>query len=149
MKLTGIGLVLIAGCALGGCKQVTDTEARKYYREDLPVHLDSLAYQLCEVKARAASTAPGEKICPPTGARPKAPRFGETPGSQASGASQAPEGKDKTARKHIRFELEPYLDSLTYQLCHIKSRAAPDAPGRIICPGPPEGYKKPPGNGDP
>lgn len=149
MKLTGIGVVLIAGCTLGGCKQVTDTEARKYYREVLPVHLDSLAYQLCEVKSKAASTAPGAKICPETGPRPKAPRFGETPGSQGAGAGSAPEGKDKTTRKYIRNTLEPYLDSLTYQLCHVKSGAAPSAPGRIICPGPPDGYKKPPGNGDP
>jgi hypothetical protein len=57
--------------------------------------------------------------------------------------------KDSEVRTYIRDQLEPYLDSLAYQLCHVKSRAAPDAPGRLICPGPPEGYKKSPGNGDP
>jgi hypothetical protein len=57
--------------------------------------------------------------------------------------------KDSPLRTYIRDELEPYLDSLTYQLCHVKSAAAPETPGRLICPGPPEGYKKSPGNGDP
>ena len=57
--------------------------------------------------------------------------------------------KDSEVRRYIRDKLEPYLDSLAYQLCQVKSRAAPDAPGRIICPGPPEGYQKPPGNGAP
>jgi hypothetical protein len=149
MKLAGMGIALVIVCTLAGCKQVTDSEARKYYSDDLPRHLDSLVYQLCEVKASAATGAPGRLLCPATGPRPKAPRFRDTPGSTASAASQAPEGKDKTARKYIRNTLEPYLDSLTYQLCHIKSRAAPAAPGRVICPGPPEGYKKPPANGDP
>jgi len=57
--------------------------------------------------------------------------------------------KDSEVRRYIRDQLEPYLDSLAYQLCQVKSRAAPDAPGRLICPGPPEGYTKPPGNGAP
>lgn len=57
--------------------------------------------------------------------------------------------KDSPLRTYVRDELEPYLDSLTYQLCHVKAAAAPEAPGRLICPGPPEGYKKSPGNGDP
>lgn len=57
--------------------------------------------------------------------------------------------KDSPARTYIRDELEPYLDSLAYQLCILKSVTAPQAPGQLICPGPPEGYKKPPGNGAP
>jgi hypothetical protein len=57
--------------------------------------------------------------------------------------------KDSEVRRYVRDELAPYLDSLAYQLCAVKSRAAPTAPGRIICPGPPDGYKKPPGNGAP
>jgi hypothetical protein len=57
--------------------------------------------------------------------------------------------KDSEVRRYLRDDLQPYLDSLAYQLCHVKSAAAADAPGRIICPGPPEGYKKPPPNGDP
>ena len=57
--------------------------------------------------------------------------------------------KDSPLREYIRDSLEPHLDSLAYQLCEVKYLAAPDAPGRIVCPGPPEGYKKPPGNGAP
>jgi hypothetical protein len=57
--------------------------------------------------------------------------------------------KDSPLRLYIRDQLEPYLDSLAYQLCEVKYLAAPDVPGRIVCPGPPEGYKKPPGNGAP
>jgi hypothetical protein len=56
--------------------------------------------------------------------------------------------KDSEVRRYIRDELAPYLDSLAYQLCAVKSAAAPAAPGRL-CTGPPEGYKKPPPNGDP
>jgi hypothetical protein len=57
--------------------------------------------------------------------------------------------KDSPLRTYIRDDLEPYLDSLAYQLCQVKYLAAPQAPGRVVCPGPPEGYKKPPGNGAP
>ncbi|HEY8197314.1 MAG TPA: hypothetical protein VIG04_10065 [Gemmatimonadales bacterium] len=57
--------------------------------------------------------------------------------------------KDSPLRVYIRDSLEPYLDSLAYQLCEVKYKVAPEAPGRIVCPGPPEGYKKPPGNGTP
>lgn len=57
--------------------------------------------------------------------------------------------KDSPAREYIRDSLEPYLDSLAYQLCEIKYLVAPETPGRIVCTGPPEGYTKPPGNGDP
>jgi hypothetical protein len=59
------------------------------------------------------------------------------------------EEKDSPVRTYIRDELEPYLDSLAYQLCEVKYLAAPNAPGRKVCTGPPEGYKKPPGNGNP
>jgi hypothetical protein len=57
--------------------------------------------------------------------------------------------KDSPLRTYVQDELEPYLDSLAYQLCQVKYGAAPEAPGRAVCPGPPEGYKKPPGNGAP
>lgn len=70
-------------------------------------------------------------------------------GALLLGACRDRAAKDSEVRKYIRDELEPYLDSLAYQLCHLKSRAAPDAPGQLICPGPPEGYQKPPGNGAP
>jgi hypothetical protein len=59
------------------------------------------------------------------------------------------ERKDSPLRAYIRDALEPYLDSLAYQMCQVKYEAAPDAPGRLACPGPPEGYNKPPGNGKP
>ena len=57
--------------------------------------------------------------------------------------------KDSDVRRYVRDELAPYLDSLAYQLCIVKAKAAPGAPGRLICPGPPDGYKKPPTNGAP
>jgi hypothetical protein len=57
--------------------------------------------------------------------------------------------KDSEVRRYLRDDLRPYLDSVAYQLCQIKSRAAPDVPGRTVCTGPPEGYKKPPPDGDP
>ncbi|HEX6408720.1 MAG TPA: hypothetical protein VFZ90_16155 [Gemmatimonadales bacterium] len=59
------------------------------------------------------------------------------------------EHKDSPLRAYIRDALEPYLDSLAYQICQVKYEAAPEAPGRLPCPGPPEGYNKPPGNGKP
>ncbi len=59
------------------------------------------------------------------------------------------ERKDSPLRTYIRDSLEPYLDSLAYQMCQLKYEVAPDAPGRLACPGPPEGYNKPPGNGKP
>jgi hypothetical protein len=59
------------------------------------------------------------------------------------------EAKDSEVRAYIRYELEPYLDSLVYQLCHIKFKLAPGGLGSDICPGTPESYKKPPGNGNP
>ncbi len=57
--------------------------------------------------------------------------------------------KDPPLREYIRDSLEPHLDSLAYQLCEVKYLVAPDVPGRLACPGPAEGYKKSPGNGDP
>lgn len=59
------------------------------------------------------------------------------------------EPKDSEVRRYLRDQLQPYLDSVAYQLCAVKSRAAPNAPGRYICTGPPEGYKPPPANGKP
>ncbi|HEU5304445.1 MAG TPA: hypothetical protein VFU40_07370 [Gemmatimonadales bacterium] len=64
-------------------------------------------------------------------------------------ACPGPEAKDSEVRTYIRDELRPYLDSLAYQLCHVKAAAAPNVPGRIICPGPPDGYKPPPADGNP
>lgn len=132
-----IGWALLSTCS----KQVKDDEARKYVRDELAPFLDSLTYQLCEVKYVAAVGAPGHTICPASGTTgQKAP----TNGAVGSGTD-----KDSHVRKYIRDELQPWLDSAAYQLCHIKSTAAPTAPGRLICPGPPEGYKKPPANGSP
>jgi hypothetical protein len=137
------GVTLVLGCALLACtRQVVDHEARMYVRDELAPHLDSIAYQVCQIKYKAAPTAAGRLICPgPTGWAMRAPLDGSP--------REVSKKKDSEVRRYIRDELEPYLDSLTYQLCHVKSRAAPDAPGRSICPGPPEGYKKPPGNGAP
>jgi len=59
------------------------------------------------------------------------------------------ERKDSAARRYIRDSLDPYLDSVAYQLCEIKYLVAATAPGRSVCTGPPEGYKKPPSNGAP
>jgi hypothetical protein len=141
-KRRRVALVL-GGTLLFSCQcQIVDHEARTYFRDGLAPFLDSLTYQLCQIKYQVATTASGRLICPAPGvASPKAPRNGD-PGD--------PSGKkDSEVRAYIRYKLEPYLDSLAYQLCHVKSRAAPTARGRIVCPGPPEGYKKPPGNGAP
>ena len=59
------------------------------------------------------------------------------------------ERKDSEVRRYVRDDLRPYLDSLAYQLCQIKSRAAPEVPGRTVCTGAPEGYKRPPSDGNP
>ncbi len=144
MYLTSrMGVALVLGWTLLSCeRQVVDHEARKYFRDELAPFLDSVAYQLCQIKYQKAPAASGRLICPSLNApAAKAPLDGG-PGAPSN-------KKDSEVRKYIRYELEPYLDSLTYLLCHVKSRAAPTAPGRIICPGPPEGYKKPPGNGAP
>jgi hypothetical protein len=137
------GVALVLGCALLSCeRQVVDHEARKYVRDELAPYLDSIAYQLCQIKYSAAPATAGRLICPGLNGWPMRAPLDGSPGELS-------DKKDSEVRRYIRDELEPYLDSLTYQLCHIKSRAAPAAPGRLICPGPPEGYKKPPGNGDP
>ena len=137
----GLGVALVLGCSLGSCK-VVDYEARTYVHDELAPFLDAVTSQLCQIKYQKASTASGRLICPgPNVESPKAPVDGD-PGDQS-------DDKDSEARSYIRYELEPYLDSLVYQLCHVKFRAAPEMPGGEICPGPPEGYKKPPGNGDP
>jgi hypothetical protein len=132
-----VGSVLLASCS----KQVKDDEARKYVRDELTSYLDSLTYQLCEVKYVAALAAPGRQICPGKG----------TPGAKAppNGAVGTGTDKDSEVRKYIRDDLQPWLDSVSYQLCQIKSVAAPTAPGRFICTGGPDGYKKPPANGSP
>jgi hypothetical protein len=59
------------------------------------------------------------------------------------------DAKDKEVRTYIENDLRPYLDSLAYQVCAIKTRTVSTAPGRIICPGPPDGYKPPPTDGKP
>jgi hypothetical protein len=57
--------------------------------------------------------------------------------------------KDSELRWYVRSELGPFLDSLAYQICQVKVKAAPNAPGVNICIGPPDGYKKPPSDGSP
>jgi hypothetical protein len=59
------------------------------------------------------------------------------------------EVKDSELRWYVRSELKPFLDSVAYQLCAIKVAAAPSAPGKNICTGPPEGYHPPPPDGKP
>ncbi|HEY8197313.1 MAG TPA: hypothetical protein VIG04_10060 [Gemmatimonadales bacterium] len=136
-------VALVAACALLSCsKQVVDHEARTYASAKLAPFLDAVASQLCQIKYSKAPTAAGRLICPePPAVIAKAPVDGD-PGPPS-------DDKDSEARSYIRYELEPYLDSLAYQLCHVKFRAAPEMAGGEICPGPPEGYKKPPGNGTP
>jgi hypothetical protein len=127
------------GC---GPRQVVDYEARTYVQTKLAPYLNDVVSQLCQIKYAKAAAAAGRLICPAPGVpSPKAPVDG-APGSPS-------DKKDSEARSYIRYELEPYLDSLAYQLCHIKFRLDPSAPGGVICPGPPDGYHKPPGNGAP
>jgi hypothetical protein len=57
--------------------------------------------------------------------------------------------KDSELRWYVRSELGPYLDSLAYQICRVREKAKPDAPGPNVCHGPPEGYKPPPKDGTP
>ncbi|HEY8256714.1 MAG TPA: hypothetical protein VIG08_03595 [Gemmatimonadales bacterium] len=61
------------------------------------------------------------------------------------------ETKDVEVRTYIENDLRPYLDSLAYQLCKLKNAQADPGsiPGRIICPGGPDGYKPPPPDGHP
>ncbi len=135
------GVALILGCTLASC-HVEDHEARTYVRDELAPFLDAFTSQLCQIKYQKAPTASGRLICPgPNVESPKAPVVGDT-GAQS-------EDKDSEARAYIRYELAPYLDSLSYQLCHVMFRADPEMTGGEICPGDPEGYKKSPGNGDP
>lgn len=137
----GAGVALILGCTLASCK-IVDHEARTYVRDELAPFLDAVTSQLCQIKYQKAPTASGRLICPePPAESPKAPVDGD-PGVQS-------DDKDSEARAYIRYKLEPYLDSLAYQLCHVKFRADPEMAGGVICPGGPEGYKKPPGNGAP
>lgn len=56
--------------------------------------------------------------------------------------------KDSDVRRYVRDDLQPYLDSLGYQLCAVKFKATPDASGRY-CEGDGEGYTKPPPDGNP
>ena len=71
-------------------------------------------------------------------------------GKGASPSGTPAEMKDSEVRKYIEGPLKLYLDSLVYQVCAIKVATAPTAPGRLICPpGPPDGYKPPPGDGAP
>ncbi len=122
--------------------QVQDYEARTYVNGELAHYLDSAAALVCRIKYEKAPAASGRVICPAQGvAGQQAPVNGD-PGNTS-------DKKDSEARAYIRYKLEPYLDSLAYQLCHVKFAAAPQAPGGTICPGPPEGYTKPPGNGAP
>ena len=139
-------LVLVVAVGLGVVvvpreRQVVDYEARTYVRDELAPYLDAVTAKLCQIKYQKASTASGRLICPGPGVpSPKAPVDGE-PGDPS-------EAKDSEARAYIRYELEPYLDSLAYQLCHVLFRVDPEM-GGDICTGGPEGYKKPPGNGQP
>jgi hypothetical protein len=57
--------------------------------------------------------------------------------------------KDSQLRWYVQGELKPFLDSVAYQLCALKASAAPSAPGRNICTGPPDGYHPPPSDGKP
>jgi hypothetical protein len=151
-KTAVLGLAVVAALlGAASVRQVTDGEARKYYREELSVFLDSLVYQMCQVKyaylsSHASVDIPGRLICP--GASSPSPTTPVWALLGSAGTSSGAE-KDSPARTYIRNDLQPWVDSVTYNLCHIKTAAAPAAPGRIICPGPPEGYKKPPANGAP
>ena len=143
-------LVVLAGTAC--TQQLTDREARKFYREELSVFLDSLVYQTCELKydpRSNAADAPGQLLCPGKGLpSPKAPTWALL--ASASGMSTEPGGdKDSEARKYIRDDLQPWIDSVVYNLCHVKVAVAPNAPGQFICGPYPDGYKKPPSNGAP
>jgi hypothetical protein len=142
----GTSVVLLAGSAfLSGwtflsCRQVVDHEARTYVRAELAPYLDAITAKLCLIKYQKAPAASGRVICPgPEVPSPKAPVDGD-PG-------EASDDKDSA---YIRYELEPYLDSLAYQLCQVMFRVDPElAAGGEICSGGPEGYKKPPANGAP
>ena len=138
----GVGGALVLGCTLASCK-VVDYEARTYVRDDLAPYLDAVTSKLCQIKYQKATTASGRLICPgPEVPSPKAPVDG-VPGDES-------DAKDSEARAYIRYELEPYLDSLAYQLCQVLFRIDPElAGGGEICTGGPEGYTKPPGNGAP
>ncbi|HEX6408719.1 MAG TPA: hypothetical protein VFZ90_16150 [Gemmatimonadales bacterium] len=145
------GLLTIGVCL--GCwvltirGQVVDSEARTYVNEKLAPYLDSMAAQVCRLKYQHAAAASGRLICPASDKpSPKAPHT-KSPGRRS-------DAKDSEARRYIRYQLEPLLDSLAYQLCHIKFKVDPGnqdpgAQGGDICPGPPDGYHKPPGNGAP
>jgi len=68
------------------------------------------------------------------------------------GEPDSTEVKDSEVRRYIRDELEPYLDSLSHQLCRIhEALPKPEevGPGNDMCPPDPDGYKKPPSNGAP
>ena len=123
-------------------RQVVDYEARTYVNRELGPYLDSLTAQVCRLKYQHAPAASGRLICPaPDKPSPKAP-LTKKPGTKS-------DAKDSEARRYIRYTLEPYLDSLAYQLCHLRFRVDPSGQGGEICPGPPDGYHKPPGNGAP
>ena len=146
--LSLLGLLLpLAGAAC--TRQLSDQEARKFYREELSIYLDSLAYEVCQLKYDDRSTAadaPGRVICPGKGLpSPRAPVWAML----ASASRPNNNEKDSEARRYIRNELQPWLDSLVKNLCGVKILVAPDAPGKSVCGPSPEGYKKPPANGAP
>ena len=150
-RLGILAAVVLAGLTCTKIRQVKDAEARTFYQKELAVFLDSLVYQMCQVKyawlsnpANAGKDIPGRVLCP--GASVSSPA---TPLWGVLAKAAAPDGKDSPVRTYIRNDLQPWIDSVTYNLCHIKAAAAPAAPGRFICPGPPDGYKKPPANGAP
>jgi hypothetical protein len=141
---------LLCVLASASCtKQVSDREARKFYREELSVFLDSLAYEVCQLKyddRSHAADAPGKVICPGKGLpSPRAPTW-----AMLASANQPMNAeKDSEARRYIRNELQPWIDSLAKSFCAVKVGVAPDAPGKSICGPSPEGYTKPPSNGAP
>jgi hypothetical protein len=63
--------------------------------------------------------------------------------------SSCERNKDSEVRRWIRDSLAVYLDSLAFQVCELKYAKAPEIPGQLICPGPPEGHAPPPKNGNP
>jgi len=137
----GMSLALVACCRLSCQRQVVDDEARTYFNTSLAHYVDSLSAQVCRLKYQHAPAVSGRLICPAPGApghpTPKSPKGSES------------DAKDSEVRRYIRYKLEPVLDSMAYQLCHLRFRIDPGGQGGEICPGPPDGYHKPPGNGAP
>jgi hypothetical protein len=62
-KRVTLAAALAGSALLSACK---DKEVRLYIENDLRPYLDSLAHQLCRVRAAAAPTVgDGSDICPP------------------------------------------------------------------------------------